>query len=73
MKILKEEAHGIEVRSRYQQNAGEETASLYHQAREVKMLLKLNLNKLKIRTVEADGTEILRVSEDREEIVKEYA
>ena len=54
LKILKYEAHGVVIRSRYQQNSEEERASLFHQGKEVKMSMKRKLNKLKLRSVAED-------------------
>ena len=45
--MLKEDAMGVVVRSRFKQNAEEEKASLYHAAREVKNA-KNNISRLKI-------------------------
>ena len=71
LRILKFEAQGVVVRSRYQQNSEEEKASIFHQSKEVKMSVKRNLDKLKLRTVEEDGSETTTVTEDKEEIVEE--
>ena len=54
LKILKYEAHGVVIRSRYQQNSEEERASLFHHGKEVKMSMKRKLNKLKLRSVAED-------------------
>jgi hypothetical protein len=71
LKILKYEAHGVVIRSRFQQNSEEERASLFHQGKEVKMSMKRKLNKLKLRSVSEDGTETTRETADQDEIVEE--
>ena len=47
-KIIDQEALGFVIRSRFQQNAEKEKASIYHANREMKNSKKCNLNQLKI-------------------------
>ena len=70
-KLLKYEALGLLIRSRYQQNSEEERASLFHQGREVRMSGKRNLDKLRLRTVTENGQEETCLTSDKDKILEE--
>ena len=65
VEIMQEDAYGYVVRSRYQNNAAEEIASIFHANKEIKNASKNNIQSLKIGNV---------VSEDKvaveEEVIK---
>ena len=62
MEMMQEDAYGYVVRCRYQDNASEEIASIFHANKEIKNAAKNNIKSLKIGNI---------ISEDKATIEEE--
>ena len=71
--MMQEDAYGCVVRSRYQNNASEEIASIFHANKEIKNAAKNNINSLKIGNIVYEDKETVEVGGGFDQDNQSYA